>query len=41
MVSVAKDPDTQEIKSYSIAFRIDEIEGYDNKMLYGKEYDHP
>lgn len=42
MVSVAKDPDTQEIKCYSLAFRIDEIEGHDNKSLYSyKDYDHP
>lgn len=42
LVSVAKDPDTQEIKCYSQVFRIDEIDGHDNKCLYTyKEYDHP
>uniref|UniRef100_A0A7S3ISM7 Cilia- and flagella-associated protein 300 n=1 Tax=Strombidium inclinatum TaxID=197538 RepID=A0A7S3ISM7_9SPIT len=39
LVSVAKDPDTQEIKCFSYVFRIDSIEGYD-KYLY-RVPDHP
>lgn len=41
LVAVAKDPDSQEIKCFSLVFRIDSIEGFENR-LYNTKYDaHP
>ena len=41
LVVVAKDGDTQEVKCFSQAFRIDSIEGYENKLWQGKDGEHP
>ena len=41
LVSVAKDPDTKEIKCFSHAFRIETINGYENKLYSGKQEAHP
>jgi len=41
LVCVAKDPDTQEIKSFSLCFRIDSIIGFENRLFVTKYDDHP
>lgn len=40
LICVAKDPDTQEIRSFGQVFRIDSIEGYENRLYTGDDH-HP
>ena len=41
LVTVAKDPDSQEIKCYSHAFRIETVLGFENQLYATKDDGHP
>ena len=42
LVAVARDPDTQEIRVYTHAFKIESIQGYENMLYHTKTDDeHP
>ena len=41
LVVVAKDGETNDIKCFSECFRIDKIEGYENKLYDTREDEHP
>lgn len=41
LVTVAKDPDSQEIKCFSLCFRIDQIQGYEGRLYATKDDHHP
>ena len=41
LVVVAKDGDTSDVKCFSHVFRIDKINGYENRLFITKDDDHP